>query len=62
MRLLGRLAGPLAFAAAMSVHVAAHAAATAAPAGLQTSVPHVILIDADSLTVLFEKNADDLDT
>lgn len=27
---------------------------------LQTSVPHAILIDADTLSVLFEKNADDL--
>lgn len=29
---------------------------------LQTSVPHAILIDADTLSVLFEKNADDLVT
>src|SRR6185437_2724697 len=33
--------------------------ALAAPA-LQTSIPHVILIDADTGSVLFEKGADDL--
>ena len=29
---------------------------------LQTSVPSAILIDADTRTVLFEKNADELET
>jgi D-alanyl-D-alanine carboxypeptidase (penicillin-binding protein 5/6) len=61
LQLLGRLAGPFAFAAAISLHVAAQAA-TPPSTGLQTSVPHVILIDADSLSVLFEKGADDLAT
>ncbi len=36
------------------------AAQPAPPGGLQTTIPHVILIDADTLSILFEKNADDL--
>ncbi|MGO9132867.1 MAG: D-alanyl-D-alanine carboxypeptidase family protein [Methylovirgula sp.] len=41
---------------------AASAASQQPTTGLQTSVPHAILIDADTLSVLFEKNADDLAT
>jgi serine-type D-Ala-D-Ala carboxypeptidase (penicillin-binding protein 5/6) len=36
------------------------AAQPAPTSGLQTSVPHVILIDADTETILFQKAADDL--
>lgn len=55
-----RSAWPLALAAAVLCGLTASAGAQAqkSPDTFQTSAPHAILIDADTDTVLFEKNAD----
>ena len=48
------------FAAALSLLVAGPAAAQKKDDGFQTSVPHAILIEAESGSVLYERAADDL--
>ena len=51
-------AGLLAAAATGAFSVVAAPAPQGGQGGFQTSVPHAILIEADTGTVLFEKNAD----
>jgi D-alanyl-D-alanine carboxypeptidase (penicillin-binding protein 5/6) len=58
--LAGRCAALVGVIVCVLLSQAWHAAPALAAQALQTSVPHAILIDADTFSVLFEKSADDL--